>query len=359
MHASNSEVHANGSEFPTDKQSVFWSCGAVDYVLSSDDKGELTDDLAKDLLQTKALKRLRNIGFLGAIDYFRKGNGKAAHRRRHNRLEHSVGVALLAQKFSKTAEICEAERLKLVAAALLHDVGHGPLSHTLEPVFEDEHGINHHSSTEDVIRGDKIFEREVLNVLIHHKVDPDEIISLINGEDVGPYSFLFSGKINLDTLEGITRCRAIVGRRAAFGTAMSTVERWAKSGNSSFPKSDFDDFWELKHNVYSLLINSSLGLTMDTVAQAWMRANLANIDPSDFHLDEPQLRKKHPKLFDFICKAAHDQKALREDLPSDWLHADVQARKRRYYVDDSGENITQRYKYQKDSWTVSLSEILA
>lgn len=333
------------------------------YVLRSDDSSYFVDALANELLTTKTMKRLRWVGFLGAIDYFRKGSGKAAHRRRHNRFEHSVGVALLAQKFALTAEIPQHDRLILLAASLLHDVGHGPLSHTLEPIFEDEFEIDHHSATESIIKGDSVFGDEVKKTICAYKLDLDEIIALIDGKHGGKYAYLFSGNINLDTLEGITRCRAIVGPRPAFGTALSVVERWAQSTTSSLPKSDFDEFWELKHHVYSLLINSTMGLTMDTVAQAWVRANLSKMKPQDFYLNERQLRIKHRELFQLINFAAHDRKRLRTELPSKWLNASVQARQRTYYVDDefdleSVSDMKQRYKYKKQSWTVSLAEVL-
>lgn len=334
-----------------------------DYALRSDDRSELFDPLANELLATKSMKRLRNIGFLGAIDYFRRGNGKAPHRRRHNRLEHSVGVALLAQKFALTAEIPNRDRLTLIAAGLLHDVGHGPLSHTLEPVFKDVFEIDHHRATENIIKGESSFGREILDVIRAHHLDIEEIIALVNGKHSGRYGHLFSGKINFDTLEGITRCRAILGRRPAFGTAVSMVERWAESGTSKPAESDFDDFWKLKHDVYSLLINSSMGLMMDAVAQAWTQANLSKMEAVDFYLNERQLREKHPELFQIINMAAHDQEKLRFKLSSKELSADVQARRRTYYVDDtvdlvSVEDMTQRYKDEKQSWTVSLGEIL-
>ena len=344
-------------------ESMLLDAEIPEYVLRSDDRSNLLDPLAEELLATKAMKRLQGIGFLGAIDYFRKGSGRAAHRRRHNRLEHSVGVALLAQKFAFTAEIPQRDRLTLIAASLLHDVGHGPLSHTLEPVFEESFMVNHHRETKNILKGDSLFGSEVLEIIHSHKLDIEEVIALIDGEHNGPYGYLFSGKINLDTLEGITRCRAIVGPRPAFGTALSMVERWAQSGTSNLPKSDFDEFWKLKHHVYSLLINSPMGLTMDTVAQAWVRANISEIKPQDFYMNERQLRQKHPELFQLIAIAAHDQKKLRSALPAKWLNASVQTRRRTYYVDDSIDlvsvsDMAQRYKHKKQSWTVSLEEVL-
>ena len=354
------------TETPTDvdeSQSNFPDSESLDYALRSDDRIHLYDPIANELLATKAMERLKDVGFLGAIDYVRKGNGKAAHRRRHNRLEHSTGVALLAQKFAFAAEMPERDRLTLIAASLLHDVGHGPLSHTLEPVFEEALEINHHRATENIIKGGSVFGNEIRDVLFSYKLDVEEIISLIDGKHTGSYGYLFSGKINLDTLEGITRCRAIVGRRPAFGTAVSIVERWARSGDSQLPKSDFDDFWRLKHDVYALIINSTMGLTMDTIAQAWARENMSRITSQDFHLNERQLREKYPELFFLINSAANDREKLKSNIPAKWMNASVQARKRYYYIDEteeltSLEDMSRRYKDEKRSWTVSLREIL-
>ena len=64
------------------------------------------------------------------------------------------------QQFAKWSE---EERLLALSAALLHDIGHGPFSHTFEKVFH----LDHESFTEEIILGDT----EVHAVLA--KVDQD------------------------------------------------------------------------------------------------------------------------------------------------------------------------------------------
>ncbi|RYG89160.1 MAG: hypothetical protein EON58_19470, partial [Alphaproteobacteria bacterium] len=54
------------------------------------------DPFLAELAHTRPLQRLNNIGFLGALDYIRQSNGSNFHRRRHNRYDHSLGVAELA-----------------------------------------------------------------------------------------------------------------------------------------------------------------------------------------------------------------------------------------------------------------------
>ncbi len=173
------------------------AAGAVD-AYRSDTSHDFLDSIVGALLSTPALRRLAGIRFLGAIDYVRHGSGRAGHRRRHNRLEHSIGVAWLADIYAREAELPHNRRQLLLAAALLHDVGHGPLSHTLEPVFEAEFGINHHVMTRRLITGDVPFGQEIPEHLAAAGVDLDEVLALIEGEHDGDIGFLFSGQINLD-----------------------------------------------------------------------------------------------------------------------------------------------------------------
>ena len=329
--------------------------------MRSDDDVHLSDNVALALLTTQPLKRLAGIGFLGAIDYVKKGSGRDPHRRRHNRLEHSIGVAKLAETYALEIEMGEAERKTLICAALLHDVGHGPLSHTLEPVFEEYFGTNHHRTTRDIVKGTTRFGSHILDILSEFEVDTEEVLALIDGEDVGRYSFLFSSPINIDTLEGITRCRAFAGPRSAFGSASAAVRRWATSGR--LPTNDFDDFWDLKNNVYNLVINAPIGRLLDTVAQSYMVANIDRFSQNDFLKTEKGFRASHPELFAYLSVVLEHEDDLRSHLPKSWLDADVNINDRKFFVDDSIElvglhHINARYKQTRSRQSVKLDELV-
>lgn len=334
----------------------------INYVFRSDDNLPLLDGIAQQLLATKSMKRLADIGFLGAIDYSRKGSGRSAYRRKHTRLEHSIGVAFLAQNYANIAGFSYKDRITLVAAALLHDVGHAPLSHSLEPIFNEYFGINHHQASRDYVLGNSPFGKEILLILRSNGLDADNILSLIEGKSGAAYDYIFSGPINIDTLEGITRCRAMAGPRPAFETAMSIITKWARSNIP--PQQEFDDFWKLKHSVYAGIINSPMGLALDTISQSWMKMRINRIEKDSFFLTEKKFRELYPELFFFLKKVAFCEKDALKNLPSSWLGTTVQARRRQYYVDEpiqllNSRELSYRYKQKKESWDISFECVLS
>jgi len=83
-----------------------------------------------DIIEHPYFQRLRRISQMGLSNFVYQG----AH---HTRFEHALGAMHLMQKAinvlkSKFIEISEKEEEALLIAILLHDIGHGPFSHTLE-----------------------------------------------------------------------------------------------------------------------------------------------------------------------------------------------------------------------------------
>jgi HD superfamily phosphohydrolase len=96
------------------------------------------DPLFAELVATPAFQRLKSIRFLGGIDYLLVRVPNGANRNiRYTRYQHSLGVARLALLYGNQRGLSFSERRILYVAALLHDVGHAPLSHSLEPVLRN------------------------------------------------------------------------------------------------------------------------------------------------------------------------------------------------------------------------------
>ncbi len=97
-------------------------------------------DLERELVNTPQFQRLRHIKQLGVADLVFPGA-------QHTRFSHSLGVLNLTERVfwnlkRKLPESgynphrLEVDRKKLRIAALLHDIGHYPLSHTLESAYQ-------------------------------------------------------------------------------------------------------------------------------------------------------------------------------------------------------------------------------
>ncbi|NOS90410.1 MAG: HD domain-containing protein, partial [Cyclobacteriaceae bacterium] len=101
----------------------------------------IPSELIYDLIQHPYFQRLRYIKQLGLSDLVYPG---AQHTRFHHALGamHLMGRALESLR-AKGIEISEKEMEAAQIAALLHDIGHGPLSHTLEETLLA--GIHHES----------------------------------------------------------------------------------------------------------------------------------------------------------------------------------------------------------------------
>ncbi|NBD28108.1 HD domain-containing protein [Paenibacillus glycinis] len=96
------------------------------------------DYLIWNLINTREFQRLRRIRQLGT-SYL------TFHGAEHSRFSHSLGVYEITRKIISQFERSGysgwpiEEKLVALCAALLHDIGHGPFSHSIEDVFDTHH----------------------------------------------------------------------------------------------------------------------------------------------------------------------------------------------------------------------------
>jgi len=109
------------------------------------DRQDPAEALAIDLIDTAPFQRLRRIRQLGPAFL-------TFHGAESSRFTHSIGVLAVArmalQQLERLDPSLAQHRDVLYAAALLHDVGHGPLSHSGEEMF----GLQHEAWSGRLIR---------------------------------------------------------------------------------------------------------------------------------------------------------------------------------------------------------------
>lgn len=102
------------------------------------DFGDPVEALLIQLIDTPAFQRLRRIRQLGPASL-------TFHGAESSRFTHSLGVMAIARRaFDRIAHYhpqLQIYRATVLCAALLHDVGHGPFSHTCEEIFGSQHEL--------------------------------------------------------------------------------------------------------------------------------------------------------------------------------------------------------------------------
>lgn len=137
----------------------------------------INDPVIKELIATKEFQRLRWISQLGGAQI-------AFPSATHTRFTHSLGVYhVLHRVFNEVVgadTIKESEKLVVKIAGLLHDIGHGPFSHTFEKVLNlqetENYQFSHEFYTCEIISNENT---EINQVLKKYHINIDQVINII------------------------------------------------------------------------------------------------------------------------------------------------------------------------------------
>ncbi|KYP81254.1 HD domain-containing protein [Ferroacidibacillus organovorans] len=172
------------------------------------------DQLLIDLINTAEVQRLRRIRQLGLSNIVYPGA-------EHSRFVHSLGVAHLTRRFldedrageqTRGAYALREYRHLALAAALLHDIGHGPFSHALEAVT----GIRHERFTSAMIRSKKTEVHQVLEA--YASGFAEQVARLIEKDFPESRAIvkLLSSQLDMDRTDYLLRDALMTG--AGYGT---------------------------------------------------------------------------------------------------------------------------------------------
>ncbi|ABB34257.1 HD domain-containing protein [Synechococcus sp. CC9605] len=169
------------------------------------DRQAPAEGMVMDLVDTAPFQRLRRIRQLGPA-YL------TFHSAESSRFTHSLGVFHLARRaFERMLPLApelETYRGLLYGAALLHDIGHGPLSHTGEEMFGLRHEawsarvIRHHPEIRDCLESHESGTAEAVANLLEHGRSPHPLIK-----------HLVSSQLDCDRLDYLLRDSYSTGTR--------------------------------------------------------------------------------------------------------------------------------------------------
>jgi HD superfamily phosphohydrolase len=174
------------------------------------------DDVLLHLINTPEFQRLRRVRQLGVSSMTYPGA-------EHSRFTHSLGVMNFSQRIlgsllhryrkeTSATELLQAHQQTVQAAALLHDVGHGPFSHMMERSFAVV--ASHEDKTSELIKSP---ESSISAVLHRYSIDPQAVCDII--DKVSEYRLLIdivSSQLDADRMDYILRDAISTGVR--YGT---------------------------------------------------------------------------------------------------------------------------------------------
>ena len=149
-----------------------------------------------DCINAREFQRLRRIHQLG-------GTYMVYHTAEHSRFAHSLGVYEITRRMvnevSGLKELSEEDKVTVMCAALLHDVGHGPFSHAFEAITP----TSHETYTRRIILEDTQIHRILSNVANDF---PNKVASIIDYSHPNDLlNQIVSGQLDADRMDYLLR----------------------------------------------------------------------------------------------------------------------------------------------------------
>lgn len=167
------------------------------------DKNSAEDSTLMELIDCPEMQRLRRIRQMGLANLAYQGA-------EHSRFSHSIGAMWVAtrvlEQLGKEQPVPPRMHFATRCAALLHDVGHGPLSH----VFESFMGVHHETWTSRIILDPSTEVCQVLQK--YHASLPNEVVSIIQGQSRPKFlSQIISSQLDADRFDYLLRDSVMTG----------------------------------------------------------------------------------------------------------------------------------------------------
>ena len=161
-----------------------------------------------DLINAREFQRLRRIHQMGT-------SYQVYHTAEHSRFAHSLGVYEIIRRMVNEVKgldefLSEVEKIQIMCAGLLHDLGHGPFSHFFESILTP----NHEKLTAMIILGDSDIHR----ILMKYASDlPEQIVSILNHSHPNKVmSRMISSQLDADRMDYLLRDAYFTG--TSYGT---------------------------------------------------------------------------------------------------------------------------------------------
>ncbi len=150
-------------------------------------------EMVSDIISTREFQRLNSVKQLGFSYLVFPGAT-------HTRFEHSLGTYYLTYEAARNLELEQEDIEAASLAGLMHDIGHGPFSHTTEDAMKKLYGMDHLDISIGIISG-KIGTGRISNIISNYL---EKVINILKGKE-GILSRLISGNGDMDQIDYLAR----------------------------------------------------------------------------------------------------------------------------------------------------------
>jgi len=203
-----------------------------------------------EIINTAIFQRLRKIKQLAMAYLVYPGAN-------HTRFEHSLGVyhvaSLMSDKLFPKKEDEDTRRI-VRAAALLHDIGHGPFSHISEDILErfSDDAVGQKEKIHEKITASLISKNPEIDKILS-KVEKDRVAGLLTGEKVDKTLMkdIVSGPVDADKMDYLLRDSYFCGVQYGkydLARLLNTLT-WYEDNNDSHICINFDGLNSLEQFV--------------------------------------------------------------------------------------------------------------
>lgn len=285
-----------------------------------------------DLIDCKELQRLKRIKQLG-------GSFQVYHTAEHSRFSHSIGVyEIVRQMLEKVIDLKEIltkrEKVVVLIAALLHDLGHNPYSHAFETICD----CNHEVYTRNIILNDSDINK-VLN-----KYDltlANEVASVINHTHKNPILIqLVSSELDADRMDYLLRDSYMTGTKYGVFDFDRIIRVLRVKDNKLVIKysgiNAVEDYVMSRYHMYHQVYFHPTGRSFEVCLKALFKRirflyqnNKLNIDIFDAYLKDPVVSNIDHYYFDEnvigygLLKLSKDADPIINDLANRLLNRDL------------------------------------
>lgn len=156
------------------------------------------DQVIWDCINSSEFQRLRRIHQLGGVY-------QIYHTAEHSRFSHSLGVYEIVRRMCYEVKdiknlLSEEEKVQVMCAGLLHDLGHGPFSH----FFEGHQKLTHEQRTQQLLMDENT---QIHQILVHAKPNlPQQISQILTGTHSNPMLHqMISSQLDADRMDYLLR----------------------------------------------------------------------------------------------------------------------------------------------------------